>query len=484
MSTTTTTTEPQSRNGVDVATLFATLDAVKAERDREVPVPGPQRLAGRHPQPVRSIADFFGAGQEMQHKHVTVVESDHPEVLVGNDHAPTPVEYLLHAIAACLTSGIANIASARGVTLTKVSSTRRGRHRPARHPRAVGRLGPQRLRADQGHLPRRGRRRRRHAARDRRAVAPPLGRLRRADQPVPRPDRGRHRLTAGATGSAGPTRTGRPTGRNRHDARTIDTVVIGAGHAGLAVSHLLGRRGRDHVVLDRGRVAETWRTERWDSLHLLTPRWMTRLPGWRYAGPGGEGFMPRPRAGRPPGGVRRLVGRAARARARGARGRQAATSGGTGSSPTARPGWPGTSSIATGPTAGRTSRLPPRACPRTSRVLTSAQYRNPDQLPDGGVLVVGASASGAADRRRAGPRRASGRPRGRRPHPDAAPLPRHGRALVARPDRSPGPHHRHRRRPRGRTTRAVAPAGRAARPATARGADIDLNSLQDARCRG
>ena len=73
---------------------------------------------------------------------------------------------------------------------------------------------------------------------------------------------------------------------------TIDTVVIGAGHAGLAVSHLLTQRGRDHVVLDRGRVAERWRTERWDSLHLLTPRWMTRLPGWHYRGPGREGFMP------------------------------------------------------------------------------------------------------------------------------------------------------------------------------------------------
>src|SRR4051812_39988375 len=71
----------------------------------------------------------------------------------------------------------------------------------------------------------------------------------------------------------------------------IDTVVIGAGHSGLAVSHLLGRVGRDHVVLDRGRVAESWRSERWDSLRLLTPRWMTRLPGGHYRGPDQEGFM-------------------------------------------------------------------------------------------------------------------------------------------------------------------------------------------------
>ena len=73
---------------------------------------------------------------------------------------------------------------------------------------------------------------------------------------------------------------------------TIDTVVVGAGHAGLAVSRLLTGAGRDHVVIERGRIAERWRSERWDSLHLLTPRWMTRLPGWRYCGPDPDGFMP------------------------------------------------------------------------------------------------------------------------------------------------------------------------------------------------
>ena len=72
---------------------------------------------------------------------------------------------------------------------------------------------------------------------------------------------------------------------------TVDTVVIGAGHAGLAVSRLLTDAGRDHVVLDRGRVAERWRTERWDSLHLLTPNWMIRLPGWPYAGPAPDWYL-------------------------------------------------------------------------------------------------------------------------------------------------------------------------------------------------
>ena len=57
------------------------------------------------------------------------------------------------------------------------------------------------------------------------------------------------------------------------------TVVIGAGHGGLAMSQLPLRRSIDHVVLERGEVANSWRTERWDSLRLLTPNWQCRLPG-------------------------------------------------------------------------------------------------------------------------------------------------------------------------------------------------------------
>ena len=70
-----------------------------------------------------------------------------------------------------------------------------------------------------------------------------------------------------------------------------DTVVVGTGQAGLATSRLLTEAGRDLVVLDRGRLAERWRSERWDSLRLLTPSWMSRLPGWAYQGPDPEGFM-------------------------------------------------------------------------------------------------------------------------------------------------------------------------------------------------
>src|SRR6476659_301132 len=71
----------------------------------------------------------------------------------------------------------------------------------------------------------------------------------------------------------------------------IDTVVVGAGHAGLAVSRLLTGVGHDHVVIDRGGVAESWRSERWDSLRLLGPSWMLRLPGSRYDGPERDGYL-------------------------------------------------------------------------------------------------------------------------------------------------------------------------------------------------
>jgi putative flavoprotein involved in K+ transport len=71
----------------------------------------------------------------------------------------------------------------------------------------------------------------------------------------------------------------------------IPVVVIGAGPAGLAMSHHLVGAGIDHVVLERSEVAASWRTERWESLRLLTPNWMTRLPGYSYEGDDPDGFM-------------------------------------------------------------------------------------------------------------------------------------------------------------------------------------------------
>jgi putative flavoprotein involved in K+ transport len=71
----------------------------------------------------------------------------------------------------------------------------------------------------------------------------------------------------------------------------VPVVVVGAGHTGLAVSHALTGRGVDHVVLERGEIANTWKTERWDSLRLLTPNWQTRLPGLAYETDDPDGFM-------------------------------------------------------------------------------------------------------------------------------------------------------------------------------------------------
>lgn len=74
-------------------------------------------------------------------------------------------------------------------------------------------------------------------------------------------------------------------------ARFVDVVVIGAGQAGLAISHCLSAEGVEHVVLEKGGIASRWRTERWASLRLLTPNWMTRLPGFEYDGANPNGYM-------------------------------------------------------------------------------------------------------------------------------------------------------------------------------------------------
>ena len=73
--------------------------------------------------------------------------------------------------------------------------------------------------------------------------------------------------------------------------RYTNTVVIGGGQAGLAMSRCLREQGVKHVVLERGRVGERWRSERWDSLRLLTPNWHSRLPHWHYKGDDPDGYM-------------------------------------------------------------------------------------------------------------------------------------------------------------------------------------------------
>jgi uncharacterized OsmC-like protein len=121
-----TTTESSTRNGVDTETLFATLAAVKGDPDiAKFQFRATNRwVSGTHN--VSTIHGFYGAKQEMTHREPGVFAADHPPVLVGRDNGPTPVEYVLHALAACLTAGIANIAAVRGVNLTEVSSTVEG----------------------------------------------------------------------------------------------------------------------------------------------------------------------------------------------------------------------------------------------------------------------------------------------------------------------------------------------------------------------
>ncbi len=75
---------------------------------------------------------------------------------------------------------------------------------------------------------------------------------------------------------------------------TTDVIVIGAGHSGLAMSSWLAAHSIEHVALERGEIANSWRHERWDSLRLLTPNWQSRLPGYRYRGDDPDGFMAMP----------------------------------------------------------------------------------------------------------------------------------------------------------------------------------------------
>ena len=117
---------PVAMNGVDTPTLFATIGAVRAQpelarfRFRAINA----WVQGTHSR--SRLETFEGAGGAQKHVREFSYDADHPQVLVGRDHGPTPVEFLLHALAACITAGIASVAAARGVTLYEVESTVEG----------------------------------------------------------------------------------------------------------------------------------------------------------------------------------------------------------------------------------------------------------------------------------------------------------------------------------------------------------------------
>ena len=171
-----------------------------------------------------------------------------------------------------------------------------------------------------------------------------------------------------------------------------DTVIVGAGQAGLAMSHCLARHGIDHVVIERGRIAQRWATERWDSLRLLSPNWMTRLPGWSYRGGDPDGFMTAAE-------FARYLEDYARASQMPVQEHAAVRSvrrvpGGY-RVETARGIWQArTVVIATGHCDLPAIPALAGSLPGSIKQITTSDYRKPAQLPAGGVLVVGAAATG------------------------------------------------------------------------------------------
>jgi len=173
---------------------------------------------------------------------------------------------------------------------------------------------------------------------------------------------------------------------------SIDTIVIGAGQAGLAASRHLGERGIEHVVLERGRIAERWLSERWDSLRLLTPNWMSRLPGFAYDGPEPNGFMTASEL------AAHLHRYAVVSSAPVAEDSSVLHLGPADHGfrvITTRDAWSSTNVIiATGWTDKPAVPAVAHHLDRSIAQVVPAAYRNPGALPDGGVLVVGASATG------------------------------------------------------------------------------------------
>ena len=172
----------------------------------------------------------------------------------------------------------------------------------------------------------------------------------------------------------------------------IDTVVVGAGQAGLATSRHLTQLGVEHVVLERGRVGETWRSERWDGFYLNTPNWTLQLPGGEYTGDRPDDFMPLAGMIEYMDGYARAVGAPVRERVEAERlrprdgGFTLETSSGSIDAERVV--------VATG--AFQRPTLPPAGVGLPSEVfqLHTSRYRNPESLPEGAVLIVGSGQSG------------------------------------------------------------------------------------------
>ncbi|MGV8987235.1 MAG: NAD(P)-binding domain-containing protein [Cypionkella sp.] len=192
-------------------------------------------------------------------------------------------------------------------------------------------------------------------------------------------------------------------GTYRRSAGTVDVIVIGAGHSGLAMSHMLTRKAIEHVVLDCGEIANNWRTERWDSLRLLTPNWMTRLPSFPYEGADPDGYMSACEVAIFIASYASHTSAPVLTHTRVVRVSQ---SGDGYRVATDRGDWL-CRAVVLATAAFNTPNVPhfAQAMPGHIEQLSAQNYRNPARLADGGVLVVGGSASGlqlAQELRRSG----------------------------------------------------------------------------------
>jgi len=171
-----------------------------------------------------------------------------------------------------------------------------------------------------------------------------------------------------------------------------DVVIVGAGHAGLAMSRRLAERSIDHVVLERGEVANSWRTERWESLRLLTPNWQSRLPGYEYRGGDPDGYRTMPETVAFLQDYANVISAPVRTHTTVTSVRRAEDGYKVS---TTRGEWRSRAVVLASGACNLPS-VPRLAAPLPSSVrsVTAHEYRNPGQLEAGGVLVVGASATG------------------------------------------------------------------------------------------
>ena len=185
----------------------------------------------------------------------------------------------------------------------------------------------------------------------------------------------------------------RPKHRTRSNrTRAIDVLIIGGGHAGLSVSACLSEMGIDHVILERGEVAQRWRHERWDSLKLLTPNWMCQLPGMDYEDEDPDGFMGKDEVASFIQNYALCVSAPVETHTE----VTMVTTWGDGYRVVTNQGewWCRVIVNASGAYGKGVMPGISAAMPLDIHQVHAADYRNVDQLPDGGVLVVGASATG------------------------------------------------------------------------------------------